>query len=595
MRVQYLFLSALLPLLVHAQQGYTDYIGAGHNKGIIVTTSSSEQRSDWHENASGDKTLSGDGLEGKKAEAARFLSQASFGYNEEDISKLADQGIEAWIDEQFAVAQSDYVAAANENLDYLLKYFLAQGVDSSDLNFTAGWINWRYAWWQHTVYSKDQLRQRMAFALSQILVISDTDLSSADELGGYYNLLSRHAFGNYKDLLLDVALNPSMGYYLSHLNNPREIPEENIHPDQNFAREIMQLFSIGLFELNMDGSKKLDNEGNAIPTYNNEHIAEMAKVFTGLGIGALYPNMGDTYFGRGTYGADMKLPMVMFEEWHQAGEKHLLNGFVVPDGQPGLKDIEDAVSMLFNHPNTAPFICSQLIQRLVKSNPSPAYIERVALVFADDGNGVRGNLKAVVKAILLDEEARSCAFQMDANSGKLIEPILRHTQFLKAIGIKNESDIYLNHAYNYGNRLQEHPLSAPSVFNFYRPDHSPTGPLNDAGLVAPEFQILNSLTVMDYPNIMEYWSYYGYPYDNWEDGPFSSYINLLRFVEPALDNEALINKIDLLFTHGNMSDATRKTITKAIQTIPYSLDGLNERIKMTLYLTLISPDYLIQK
>jgi uncharacterized protein (DUF1800 family) len=585
-----------LPVLAFTQP-YTDYVGAGHNKGIIVTSSSNQQLPDWVVIASGDKTLSGQGLEGKSSEAARFLSQAAFGANEKEVVYTAEKGLAPWIDEQFNMPLFDYYAGAEDYLNYINSYLLSQGVDSSELGFSSNWTHWRYAYWNNTVYGKDQLRQRMAFALSQILVVSDESIESADALAGYYNLLSKNAFGNYRDLLLEVALNPTMGYYLSHLNNPREIPEENIHPDQNFAREIMQLFSIGLFQLNTDGSKILDTNGKQIPTYDNEQIGELAKVFTGLGIGAAQPEMGDLYFGRGIYGSDMRVPMIMYEDWHQQGPKVLLNGLTIPDGQTGMKDIEDAIDMLFNHPSCPPFISRQLIQRFVKSNPSPAYIQRVSNKFINDGNGVRGNLKEVIKAILLDPEARDCATLSDPQGGKLSEPTIRQSRIFKNLGLKHEKeDFFLNHSAFYGELTQQHPLGAASVFNFFTPDNSPGGEISALNLVAPEFQILNSLSVIYYPNLIRNGIFYENVTDYWVEGQsFDTYLNTPQLFAFANDNEVLINKIDMLFTNGNMSPFTRSIIIEALQTISPSLNGLTDKIKLALYLTLISPDFIIEK
>jgi uncharacterized protein (DUF1800 family) len=478
----------------------------------------------------------------------------------------------------------------------LYDFYIAAGKDPEDVQSEPGWQHFRYGWWNSAIYGKDQLRQRMAYALSQIFVISDeTDLGGhARGMAAYHDMLAKHAFGNFRDLLLEVTLNPCMGFYLSHLNNPKEIPEENIHPDQNYAREIMQLFTIGLYELNDDGSRKTDSSGNYIPTYNNTDIAEMAKVFTGLGIGTPIDSM-ELFFGRGLYGSDITQPMKMYEEWHQTGEKKLINNTLIPDGQDGLKDIEDAIDMLFNHPNTPPFICRQLIQRFVTSNPSQDYIARIVSVFKNDGSGVRGNLFAVVKAVLLDVEARECASLTEDTFGKMSEPVLRYTNFLKALGVVGKSKYFFNHAYNLQNSTFQHPYSAKNVFNFYQPDYSPNGKINDAGLVAPEFKLLNSLTTLYYPNLVYGWTYYEYSINNWEDNYYYSSTNASKFFESAHDDEVLINQIDIVFTHGNMSQETRNLIKEAIKEIVPTLDGAKNKINMALYLTLISPDFIIKK
>jgi uncharacterized protein (DUF1800 family) len=577
-------------------QPYTDYIGAGHNKGIVVTTSSDDQRGIFPQKAEGQKTISGEGLTGKKNEMARFLTQAAFGFSETDLTEATESGIENWLENQFLLPESQYEERMDSFALVLYQYYLANGEDPENLSSDANWVHFRYAWWDINTFGEDQLRQRMAYALSQILVISDDGNigSFAKGLAAYYQLLSKHAFGNYRDLLYDITLHPAMGSYLSHLNNPKEIPEENIHPDQNFAREIMQLFTIGLFELNMDGTRKVDGDGNHIPTYNNKDIEELAKVFTGLGIGKNLPGMGEPSFGNGLYGADVTVPMKMYEEWHQQGEKQFL-GSSVPAGQTGIEDISDALDILFNHPNTSPFVSRLLIQRFVTSNPSPQYIRRVSQVFANDGFGVRGNLKAVIKAILLDEEARSCEWSQNPRSGKMTEPVLRHTHFLKAVGVTSPSGYFLNLGSGIENNAFQHPLSSPSVFNFYLPDHIPTGILSEEGLFAPEFQILNTLSSLDYANLAFSWNYYESTINNWENEYFGSATNASAYYIPAQDDEVLINHIDQIFTNGRMSQETRAIIKEAIGTMLPTLYGTREKINLAMYLTLISPDYIIKK
>ncbi|MBK9737768.1 MAG: DUF1800 domain-containing protein [Saprospiraceae bacterium] len=578
-------------------QPYTDFIGAGHSKGIVITTSDENERNFFYETASGEKTISGSGLNGKRAEMSRFLSQTSFGYDMEDIDAAITLGKQGWMDKQFASERSNYLIQTDSFAKVLYDFYINKGVDPEDVSPNPDWRHFRYSWWNINTFGKDQLRQRIAYALSQILVVSDdADIGNyARGLASYYDLLSRNAFGNFRDLLLEMTLHPCMGSYLSHLNNPKEIPEENIHPDQNFAREVMQLFTIGLYELNIDGTRKVDGNGNNIPTYNNNDIAELAKVFTGLGISASIEGMNEPEFGSGLYGADMTKPMKMYEEWHQQGEKILFGSHVIPNNQSGMKDISDAIDILFNHPNTGPFISRLLIQRLVSSNPSNEYIGRVASIFNNDGSGVRGNLKATVNAIIMDEEARECEFTYAAGFGKLMEPVLRHTQFLKGVGIELPSGYFFNHGSNLENSTFQHPLSAPSVFNFYSPDYMPTGVLSDSGLVAPEFQILNSLTSLDYANLAFIWNYYEYTVNNWEDDYFQGPTNASGYFEIAHDDEVLINHIDLLFTNGRMSEETRATIKESIKNMVPTLYGSREKIILALYLTFISPDYVIKK
>jgi uncharacterized protein (DUF1800 family) len=446
--------------------------------------------------------------------------------------------------------------------------------------------------------AQDLLRQRVALALSEIFVISfDSELSGfGDGLADYYDILLKNAFGNYEDLLYSVSVHPAMGFYLSHLNNPREIPEENIHPDQNYAREIMQLFSIGLYELNLDGSRKTDTSGNWIPTYDQEDIKQMSNVFTGLGVSAVIPNewVDDPYFGLDIYVADMTRPMKMWEQWHQYGPKTLCTGYVIPEGQGGMTDIREAIHQLSLHPNVAPFICKQLIQRLITSNPSPGYIERIATVFNDDGLGHHGNLGAVVKAILLDPEARTCASLQQDNFGRLREPFTRYTQFTKAIPMEQYYGRYWNIAYGYYLATGQMPLAPRTVFNFFLPDYQPIGPIADQNLVAPEYQIHNSRTSIEYMNQANAWAVWGYVMDDWEEeNPSVTYV-LDELVPLARDPEVLINRLDVLFTHGSLSNETRQIIKESL----YPLINGNyryDRVRLALYLLLVSPDYNVMK
>lgn len=578
-------------------QPYTDYIGAGHHKNITVSSSDAYLKPYFSKPASAQNTINGQGMEGKRVEASRFLNQASFGATLSEINRVAEMGVEPWIEEQLQISPSQYLVLTDSFANVLYKFYLAQGEDPENISPNPGWQHFRYSWWDNAVHSPDQLRQRMAYALSQILVISDeADIGGhARGLASYYDMLSKYALGNYRDLLLEMTLHPCMGSYLSHLNNPREIPEENIHPDQNFAREIMQLFTIGLFELNDDGSRKKDSLGNDIPTYNNNHIAELAKVFTGLSIGASLEGMDEPYFGMGLYGSDLTKPMRMYEEWHQQGPKYIVDGNEIPDGQTGMEDIEMAIDILFHHQNTAPFVVRQLIQRLVTSNPSPSYIQRVVNIWRNDGQNNEGNLAAVVKAILLDPEARDCNGLTDPSFGKMTEPVLRLTHLYRGIGVDAPSGYFFNHGSDLENYLLQHPLSSPSVFNFYLPDHQPTGPLHDQNLNAPEFQLLNTLTALEYPNMVFGWTYYESSVNNWENEKFYCPTNASAFFEAAHSDEDLINQVDMLLTGGTMSAETRKIIREAIEGFIPTLWGAREKINMALYLTFISPDFMIKK
>jgi len=387
-----------------------------------------------------------------------------------------------------------------------------------------------------------------------------------------------------------------MGFYLSHLNNPKTNLEENTRPDENYAREVMQLFSIGLYELNSDGTRKRDSNGNDIPTYGQNEIKEMAKIWTGLGVGDIIPNMyeDEAYFGAGIYSADMTIPMQMYEDFHEPGTKTLVGGQVVAEGQSGMEDIESAVDILFNHPNVGPFIGRRLIQRLVKSNPSPGYIDRVSKVFADNGAGVRGDLAAMVKAILLDDEARDCEMTADMSSGMLREPFVRYTHFCRALNIEQYYDRFWNAGYAFYQSTGQGVFTSKSVFNFFLPDHSPNGSISDQGLVAPEFQIHNSRTSIGLVNQINQWSVYNDVMYSFETNNPEVIVNVDELKSYARDTEVLINKLDMLFTHGALTDRTRGIIKEALEAQIYN-DYRDDRVRLGIYLMLISPDYAIIK
>ena len=330
------------------------------------------------------------------AAASQFASRATFGIQYNGLESIARQGIEDWLDHQLSL---DYSSHGDE-VQILLDRREAGDFEEFENNNNLLVQFWRAAWWKTVMTAPDQVQQRVAFAFSEIFVITSADVFDnwPHAVANYNDMLLKNTTGNFRDLLFDVATHPSMGVVLSHLNNRKYDAERNTYPDENFAREVMQLFSIGLFELNLDGTPMLDDDGNLIPGYDNDDIHELAKVFTGLSYGG-----PEAYFGK-RYPPHFQSRMRMFQDQHEPGEKHLLNGFVIPAGQDGIDDVNDAIDNLFNHPNVGPFIGKQLIQRLVTSNPSPAYVERVARAFNGDTHpfGLRGDMKTVIKAVLLD-------------------------------------------------------------------------------------------------------------------------------------------------------------------------------------------------
>ena len=618
-----------------AASGQT-YLGSGNATGITVTASSSFQDTSWGAmTTSPTKTVDGQGMMATYFDAARFLSQATIGYNESHVQELLGMvSYETWIDAQFAKDTSytlpkteeivdilnDSIAAAMPGvpLDTLKKYYFPR---------RPSWKHFNYAWWEINTINEDLLRHRVACALAEILVVSrNSDLSGyGDGLASYYDLLLKHAFGNYEELLLDVSLHPCMGHYLSHLNNPKSDPITGQHPDENYAREIMQLFSIGLYQLNLDGSRK-QSGGNDIPTYDNDDIAEFAKVFTGLGVGDVIPELLDpnnmyddtAYFGMGLWKANVTIPMRMYEvddpntSWrdedqHEDGPKYLLNGFTLSGNDDGMTEIASAVNNLFMHDNVGPFLAYRLIQRLVKSNPSPAYVTRVATAFNGGApyGTVRGDLQAVIKAILLDEEARDVSYQMDQVNARLKEPLFRYTHFSRAVDKYNPNGFYWNIGYGFYEDTKQAVLASPSVFNFFLYDDAPNGPIHDMGLVAPEYKIHDSRTSIGYMNNVYRWAAsWGEIMSTWEgniDEEILMYHTEVQWVVDELyliarDSEAYINWLDKHLLAGTMTDETRNIIRTALNGFEKSVSWHNyqeNRVRMGLYLALISPEYSI--
>ena len=360
MRIPFLLLLLCYSIFLSAQT-YTDYVGGGHNQNITITTSSDFQPSGREQVAAGANTLGISGLTGKLIDAGRFLAQATLGADKTMIDSVAKLDFEAWMDQQFAVSPTYIRPLIQDIYNTNYKDFLTAGGDSLDFPDAPTNEHFDYGWWQVNMTNEDLLRQRVAFALSEIFVISfNSELRRHGEgVASYYDMLIKNAFGNFKDLLKDVSLHPCMGVYLTHLNNPKSNPARFIHPDENFAREMMQLFTIGLYELNPDGTRKKDGEGKDVPTYDSDDVKEFAKLWTGLGGGSTVQLPDTTIepeFGKGINEIDMAEPMAMYEEHHEPGQKLLLNGFVVPAGQTGMEDIDDAIDNLFNHPNVGPFI-----------------------------------------------------------------------------------------------------------------------------------------------------------------------------------------------------------------------------------------------
>ncbi|KAA3665478.1 MAG: DUF1800 domain-containing protein [Chloroflexi bacterium] len=534
-------------------------------------------------------------------EASRFLAQATLGADLALIQQVAATGIEPWIDQQFALPQTQV-------LDYLYTNLYDEadiGTESADQPL------FRYALWTMIMSGSDLLRQRVALALSEIFVIStekDEIYNSGNGAADWCDMLLKNAFGNFRDLLQDVTLHPLMGFYLSHAGNRKTDESLNRFPDENYAREIKQLFTIGLFLLNEDGTQILDSEGQPISTYDNSHITEFAKIFTGLQFDfdgdphVDWPNPGFNSGWLNSYTAVR--PLKMWDEEHEPGPKTLLNGYVVPAAQTGMQDVNNALDHLFNHPNVGPFVGRQLIQRLVKSNPSPAYIGRVTAVFNNNGSGIRGDMKAVIKAILLDDEARNPAFISDPNNGKLREPFFRFTQMVRAFHFSNPQNKFWDAGWGAEGNLRQFMFNPPSVFNFFSPTYRPPGPMGTAGLVGPEFQLLNSYTSISTINFwysrLE-WGYVidlpdsekvikGQTYDLDQPEPDLTYeLTLLNNITD------LIDYLDLLLTYGTLSTEMRGIIETAVSDYAATApDDDKSIVKFAIFLFMLCPEYAIQ-
>jgi uncharacterized protein (DUF1800 family) len=502
-------------------------------------------------------------------DAERFLMQASFGPVESEVARVHQLGYEGWIRDQFNRPVQKHLPVLQALKD------LPDVVKDGKLQPT----HRKYAWWKQAVTAEDQLRQRVAYAWSQIFVVSDqaNGINNAEALTHYYDTLLEYGLGNYRDLLEAVTYQPCMANYLTYLRNQKADAEGKRRPDENFAREILQLFTIGLYELRLDGSLHLV-KGQPVPTYTNDHIQELARVFTGMS----YPiKDGKGNFKGGP--AQWFDRLVLYPEFHDSGEKNILDRKTLPAFQEPEKDIADALDVIFQHPNTPPFVSRLLIQRLTTSNPSPGYLERVARVFLNNGQGVRGDLQAVVRAILMDDEARLPAAIID--KGMQREPYLRLVALVRAFQGTSANGVY--NISNLVNSLGQEPGSSPSVFNFYLPNYSPPGPISDAGLVAPEFEITNAVTAISLPNFLRDSIYRG------AVGRSNSEVrlNFSRELPMASEPDRLIQHLSLLLAGGRLRPTTRDIIRKAVLQIPENKP--EDRVRLAVYLTSISPESAI--
>lgn len=514
------------------------------------------------------------------ADASRFLGLSSFGATDASIDEVVSLGYRGWVDQQLLLPQVMHLAH----------------VDNWINQINPGKQPWEYArnlqdsFYMQALRGPDQLRQRVVFALSQIFVVSMVSNEVIDRSRchtSFMDMLGRNAFGNFRTLLEEVSTHGMMGVYLSHRANPKEDPVKGTSPDENYAREVMQLFTIGLLQLNPDGTHKLDGQGKTIPTYDNNDVAGLAKVFTGW---SWVPRDTSNYrFTENFPPSDIQIqPMVPYEQHHSTSEKRFL-GVTIPAGTTARPSLRIALETLVNHPNTGPFVGRLLIQRLVTSNPSPAYVSRVAAAFANNGAGIRGDMKAVIRAILLDDEARLPARAGDGRHGKVREPVLRLTAWARAFNASSKSGEFRIRTTD---AIGQSPMRAPSVFNFYRPGFVPPGSaIATQKLVAPELQINTESQVTSYINFMKDAVEQGYGADNSKDVA-SSYGTEVGL---ASNPDALIDRVDLLLTGQRLSLATRSAMRTAITSVPTTANNAAlSRARIAVLLALCSPEFLVQ-
>jgi uncharacterized protein (DUF1800 family) len=547
-----------------------------------------------------------------RAEALRFLTMSTFGPTEADATQLQAVGYSAWIDAQLALPASSH-RSNWQAADAALK--------AADATASAGTAQVLESFWKQALTGPDQLRQRVAFALSQIMVLSSADGEVSNQpraLAAWLDMLNTDGLTTYRQLLESVARHPLMGRYLTHLRNQKADPATGRVPDENFAREVMQLFSIGLVRLNADGSPQLVG-GQPVETYGPADISGIAKVFTGWSFACpAHPNNSCFFSGSsaGVSDPDREFKaMLGYPQFHSTEAKSFL-GVTVPaqttaDPSASLKL---ALDTLAAHPNVGPFIGRQLIQRLVSSNPSPAYVAAVSAVWADNGAGVRGDMKAVIKAILLHPEARSTSGTGSNASGKLREPVLRLSAYLRAFPHTSDTGAWkVGDTDNPGTALGQTPLRAPSVFNFYRPGYkAPNSRSAAAGLVAPELQLLNETSVAGWISFMR---------DNLSSGvgQFNGVVagttlNRRDLQRAWTDELALADTPDALagavigkLLAGQAATALRVDIVDAVNSIAVpalAANGSNQaavtaarrnRVNAAVLLALASPEFLVQK
>lgn len=567
---------------------------------------------------------------------SRFLQQATFGPTRDLINNFPGLGAadlndapytyyETWIDAQLAGPTNSHRAFWRERSDpayvdnpanahlyeighnatygHQLTYYLngtavkadtndavAVGRSANDVTFSNVETK-KIVWYHRALTGDDELRQKTAWALSQIFVVGEEGSNQenyAERWLTYYDIFVRHAFGNFSNILHEVTYSPHMARYLTYEDNKKADPSAGTFPDENYAREVMQLFTIGLWQLNQDGTYMLDSNGDPIPTYSNEDITEFAKVFTGVRRPVNRTNIEPNYMD----------PVRIQASWHDFSVKtNLYGGTWGPfsENEDGVRsDINTLLGHLFNHTNTPPFIARKLIQRFTVSNPSPQYIYDVAGAFINNGSGVRGDLGAVVKAILLHPEAREPALAYDSSHGRLREPLIRLMSYARAFNITSPQTYGFFPFYQLDEVFAQSPYDYPTVFSFYLPEYQPTGDILDRDLTAPEFQIHNDITALSLPNAIWWLVFEGITRDS-EIGIGQRYYSqgdLDLTYEKTLTPEALMDHLDTMITAGRLTPANRATIKAVIDAMPGWTDADRlERAQRALWLFGLLPEF----
>ena len=505
-----------------------------------------------------------------QVQASRFLSQAAIGYRKSDVITVAEGGISKWLDDQFAMPRPqtfwDYLVSNGYNAN-----------TNENLNGDGGFDPMM---WSQLIGSDDLLRQRVGLSLLNMWVVSIdglTDQWRCFAMAAYLDILWNNAFGNYRDIMEQVSTNVAMSQFLTFMGSRKANPTTGSIPDENYARELMQLFTIGLVKLNPDGTP-VTSGGNPIPTYSQEDVSQHARVWTGYEYSVYDKSTPDM----------MRAPLAVRTYSHETGPIQFL-GISIPANHDGAAARKMALDGLFAHASLPPFVCKQLIQRMVTSNPSPEYVGRVTKSFIDNGSGIRGDMKAVIRAILTDAEARDDSQTDSADFGKLREPIIRLVQWARAFRVKSP-----NKTWPFGNtspssyRLAESPGRAPSVFNWFRPGYTPPGTaIASKGLVAPEFQITNEPSAIGYINYMQ---------ELIDRGAGEALPNYDDFTVLATDSQLLLNELNLVLAAGQISASTISKIKIGLDAIPIAQsEGLLNRIKTAVLLVMASPEYLVQR